>query len=52
MKSAKSSEENITMVNPKNHVIIVTNGSFKPKWEQLGFVVANNLTLLKLQLAG
>lgn len=43
---------NVTMMNPKNKVVIVTTNSFKPRWEQLGFVEVNNITLLKLELAG
>lgn len=43
--------ESITMLNPKNHVIIVTNSQFQPKWEKLGFVIVKNVTLMKLSLA-
>lgn len=45
------SASKVTMLNPKNHVIIVTNLDFQSKWEQLGFIVVNNLLLFKTALA-
>ena len=36
----------ITMLNPENKVIIVTNDAYRHKWEQLGFIVANNVILM------
>lgn len=41
----------VTMLNPKNNVVIVTNPDFQPKWEQLGFIVVKNLELFKMAVA-
>lgn len=44
----KKKTKTITMLNPQNNVVVVTNDLFKTRWEQLGFVTVNNLTLWKL----
>lgn len=43
--------QRITMVNPRNNVVIVTNSAYKHKWEQLGFKVVENVSLFKLSVA-
>lgn len=43
--------QRITMVNPRNNVFIVTNNAYKHKWEQLGFMVVENISLFKLSVA-
>lgn len=43
--------QRITMMNPRNNVVIVTNSAYKHKWEQLGFKVVENVSLFKLSVA-
>lgn len=39
----------VTMYNPKNGVVIVTNSCFRNRWEQLGFVENPKLILLNFE---
>lgn len=44
----KSESNKVTMYNPKNNVIIVTNESFQSHWEKLGFVIVDNIVLFRM----
>ena len=38
--------KHVTMFNPNNRVVIKTTPVYQHRWEQLGFVVANNVIVL------